>query len=180
MLTRLLIAALVLAVANALVLGVRAWWAFPVRVGSESMQPALAAGDRLIVMRRVGLDDLERGDIVVVALASTAEGPRPATGDDRVARLVVKRVVGLPGETIQGAEQVVAVSRTDPLREPWARWGQDDSRFGPLELAADEVYVLGDTRDRSEDSRRFGAVPAAALRGRAALRVWPPSDWGRP
>jgi signal peptidase I len=180
-LARLLIAALVLALANGVVFAVRATWLYPVRIGSESMQPALERGDRLLVNRRVEIDDLRRGDIVVVALTATGEGNRPVSGDDQSDdRLIVKRVIGLPGERIQGAEQVIAAGRTTRLREPWANWGPDDSSFGPVEIAEDEVYVLGDSRARSDDSRDFGAVPEVALRGRAVHRVWPVGRWGEP
>jgi signal peptidase I len=132
------------------------------RVGSGSMAPTVAAGDLLVVER--GAAAVSRRDVVVV--------PHPDTGV-----LLVKRVVAVGGDQV-GLEDGVLVVDGEPVCEPSidpAR--QDGVWFGPVAVPAGEVFLMGDDRADSIDSRDFGSVPAVDVEGRVRLRAWP--DPGR-
>jgi signal peptidase I len=91
------------------------------------------------------------------------------TGGDTL----VKRVVALPGEVVEGREGRVFVDGRE-LREPYLAREEVTSAFGPERVPQDHLWVLGDSRRNSVDSRTFGPVPVDDLEGRAVLRVWPP------
>jgi len=155
------------------------------RLPSRSMEPALLEGD-FITWSRLGADDrasqFRRGEVVVFL------GPTDS------AQQYMKRVVGLPGDTIAMTNSVVAVNGR-VLNEPYAaktdsidpvadeyRWqrafvvgaaAHDTARYvpsrdnwGPLVVPRDRYFVLGDRRDESLDSRYFGFVPASQILGR--------------
>lgn len=129
-----------------------------VAVRSASMEPTLHDGDRLLL--RHGHDDLRRGEIV-------------ALSDPQGAGLLVKRVVAVGGDSlaIEDGVLVVAGSRAD---EPWADPRDLDGVYlGPLAVPVGQVFVLGDHRGGSVDSRTFGAVPDASVAGRIVARLWP-------
>lgn len=140
---------------------VRTHVAGPVRIASTSMEPTLAAGDVVLVDRRpVDADDLERGDLV------TFRDPR--NGDE-----TLKRVVGLPGERISVVDSVLHVDGA-PVTEPYRVDPDDEGMFNAqVVVPADAVYVLGDNRIVSVDSRDFGPVPETSLDGRVLTRLWP-------
>lgn len=130
-------------------------------VRGSSMEPCLHDGDRLVVDRvAYSLAEVRRGDVVVLRY------PRDPGID------FVKRVVGLPGDRIQlrGGELLVDGQRCEDhgcIR--------DHADFGPLVVPAGQYFVLGDNRPVSCDSRDFGLVPAALLKGRVRARFWPVS-----
>lgn len=128
------------------------------RVGSDSMSPTIAAGDLVLVARGGGA--VERGDVVVV--------DHPETG-----ALLVKRAVALGGDRL-AIEDGVLVVDGEPVCEP----GIDPARldgvwFGPVTVARGEVFLLGDDRASSIDSRTFGTVPEDEVTGRVGGRLWP-------
>ena len=128
------------------------------RVDSGSMAPTLSTGDLLLVRRGAG--PVDRRDVVVV--------PRPGAGT-----LLVKRVVAIGGDRV-GLEDGVLVVDGAPVCEPAvdpAR--QDGVWFGPVTVPEGDVFLLGDDRGDSVDSRDFGSVPAAEVEGLVQLRVWP-------
>lgn len=134
------------------------------RVAGGSMCPALAPGDRIVVLP-VRCERLRRGDVVVV------RDPRDP------ARETVKRVVGLPGEqiTLSGDRFEIADVLYD---EPYARRNprrQRGSQSAAWRVPPRHVVVLGDNRDHSTDSRAYGPVPQAFLVGRVAARLFPPA-----
>jgi signal peptidase I len=93
----------------------------------------------------------------------------------------IKRVVGLPGETVQAFDGQVLICRAPrvacrPLREPYARSFTDD--FGPVTVPRDAYFVLGDNRVSSEDSRVWGMLPKHNVIGTAFVRYWPPHRFG--
>ena len=146
-------------------------WAFvaePFRIDSASMLPTLQAGDQVLVDKRAYRDVLpRRGDLVVFHA--------PRTGD-----VTLKRAVGLPGDTI-AIEDGVLVVNGRRQKEPYADPDAIDSvYFGPARVPADAVFVLGDNRANSIDSRAFGAVSHRDLMGRVRVRLWPPARWGDP
>lgn len=128
-------------------------------VFGQSMEPNLSPFQRLIVDKlSYRLHTPQRNDIVVVDLPQL---------DD----MLVKRVVGLPGETIAVRQGLVYVNGA-PLLEPFAH-DVDGATMAAVTVAADEYFVLGDNRDDSNDSRYFGPVPAQRIVGRVWLRYWP-------
>jgi signal peptidase I len=168
-------------------------------VPSPSMETTVLTGDRLLVNKFVYAPRapalapllparaIRRGDIVIFRYP---EDPR---------RDFIKRVVGLPGETVAIQDRSVSIDGR-PLEEPWAFhsddriWPDDPSvpedRRRRDQLPAERVpegsyFVLGDNRDDSRDSREWGPVPAGNIRGRALVVYWslpprasdPPTGW---
>lgn len=169
----------VVAVANIAVFAVERWVALPLRVPSASMEPALRDGDRILVRhgsdsQRALADRVDRGDVLVFR---SPEVGRP---------LVVKRVIGLPGESIEAVDGLIAIDNETTLVERWLpeserELGTPGARSVDIELtslADDEVYVLGDNRDHSIDSRQFGPIELNDVVGTVATRFWPPRRFG--
>lgn len=180
----LLLTAVVLAVA------LRATVAEAFRIPSSSMEPQLEIGDRVVVSRlSYRLHDVRRGDIVVFDCPDLAgcEPESPAGLPVRVVRTVlealllreprpeayIKRVIALPGETVEGRAAAVFVNGRR-LVEPYLPPGTVTSSFGPELVEEDHLWVMGDNRSNSSDSRAFGQVPIGTVTGRALFRVWPP------
>jgi signal peptidase I len=157
-----------LALLVAALLLVRAHVAEPFRIPSDSMAPTLVAGDHVLVDKRAYRDAApRRGDLVVFRA--------PRTGE-----VLLKRVVAVGGDTVGIEDGVLVVDGRRP-REPYADPEAIDSvYFGPVRVRAGTVFVLGDNRADSEDSRDFGAVPARDVIGRVQARIWPPARWGSP
>lgn len=151
----------------------------PVQVTSESMTPTLRPDDRVLVLRAPFSGDVHRGDVVVVdgtawerRQPSAAEGPPRASLEGE---WLVKRAVALSGDSV-ALEDGSLVVNGSPVDEPWVDLESvDGTYFGPVTVPQGEVFVLGDDRDRSVDSRTLGPVPLDAVRGRVLTRWWP---WG--
>jgi signal peptidase I len=138
----------------------------PFRIPSESMVPTLRPGDQVLV-NKLGSASPGRGDLIAFHA--------PRTGE-----ILLKRVVAVGGDTV-GLEDGVLVVDGRRIREPYADPKAIDSvYFGPVKVRPATVFVLGDNRANSEDSREFGAVPTDRIIGRAVARVWPPGRWGAP
>ncbi len=138
-------------------------------VEGPSMQPNFATGQFVIVSRlNFMLGEPERGDIVVFHYPGNPE-------ED-----YIKRVIGVPGDTIEMRDQQVYING-EPIDEPYinepCNRASCPDRVYPT-LGADEYFVMGDNRNHSSDSRRFGAVGREYLVGEALVRYWPPSEWG--
>jgi signal peptidase I len=134
----------------------------PMRVSSDSMKPTYSTDDEILVQKfGAHVREPARGDIVVVR--------SPVSGD-----LVVKRVAALGGQTVGIADGVLRVDgHTVP--EPYIdRAEVGGTYFGPIRVPAGTVFLLGDQRFGSVDSRTFGPVPVDSMVGRVMLRVWPP------
>jgi signal peptidase I len=129
----------------------------PLRVTSRSMSPTLGTGDQVLVDKLTGRwRPPAVGDVVVF---------RDPVGD----ALVVKRVVALAGQTV-GIEDGELVVDSVVRREPQVDVSRIDSTyFGPVTVPPDAVFVLGDNRAESIDSRTFGAIPVGDLVGRVIL-----------
>jgi signal peptidase I len=146
-------------------------------IPSLSMYPTLQVGDRIIVNKlSYDLHGVHRGDVIVFR--------RPALEDQQYADLV-KRVIGLPGETISSHGCSVYIDGKK-LSEPWLPKGPDSCTTalpddahpqfnlpGPVKIPAGDYYVMGDNRTDSEDSRFFGPIPKSLIVGRAVAVVWP-------
>ena len=148
----------------ALIVIVKLFVAEPFRIPSQSMEPTLRPGDQTLVNKLSG-DSPDRGDLVAFHA--------PRTGE-----ILLKRVVAVGGDTV-GLEDGVLVVDGRRVREPYADPDAIDSvYFGPVKVRPGTIFVMGDNRANSDDSRDFGAVPTDRIIGRAVARVWPPSRWG--
>ena len=125
----------------------------PVKVEGEAMAPALNHGDRIIIERRP--HKLERGDIVLFLYP-----------DDPV-RSYIKRIVGLPNETLDIREGKVFING-QPLLEPYIDPDLDQSHrsLDEIKLDADSYFVIGDNRDNSSDSRIWGPLHRKFIYGK--------------
>jgi signal peptidase I len=140
-------------------------------VPSGSMLPTLQIGDRMMVDKVPGLaHDIHRGDIVVF---------HRAPGDtDTQYPILVKRVIGLPGETISSNGDTIYINGR-AIAEPWLAAMNTtttcpQSAFGipSTHIPIGQYYVMGDCRNDSSDSRVWGTVPVANIIGRVFLVFW--------
>lgn len=161
-------------------------------IAGDSMSPALRRRDRVLVDKRhAGATEPQRGDVVVFRAPGSRE------------RIYVKRVVGLPGETVKMDEQGRVVIEGAPveyrkLDQKPAGWTGDEvveEAFGDVryrvQLAADgaeamelqvppeHVFLLGDNRGKSRDSRHFGVVPVGDVKGPVTFIYAPVGSWSR-
>jgi signal peptidase I len=150
------------------VLALRLFVAEPFGIPSSSMEPTLEPGDSVLVDKLAYRDATpRRGDLVVFH--------QPGTGD-----VMLKRAVAVAGDSVGIEDGVLVVNGRRPV-EPYANPRAIDSvYFGPVKVRPGTVFVLGDNRADSVDSRAFGAVPASDLIGRVLERIWPPGRWGSP
>lgn len=139
-------------------------------IPSESMAPTLEKNDRVLVNKlSYRLHDVNRGDIVVF---KAPEGQETAGVED-----LVKRVVGLPGETVEGRDGAIYIDG-NLLEEPYLSDGTASQDFEPETVPPDHFFVLGDNRQNSKDSTYFGAIAGSAIVGRVFVKIWPPGKVG--
>jgi len=135
------------------------------RIEGPSMQPNLWEGQFLIVNRLAyRTAEIQRGDIVVL------NHPTAARHD------LIKRVVGLPGEHLELIRGQVWIDG-QPIDEPYV---QEPSLYSQaaVTIPSDHVFVMGDNRNNSNDSRRWGSLSIRSIVGKAVFCYWPPSQWG--
>lgn len=146
-------------------------------IPSLSMAPTLKVNDRVLVNKlSYDLHDVNRGDVVVF------ESP---PNDGSVTKDLIKRVIGLPGETIEARDGHIVINGR-VLDEPYL--DTDIETRGPVchtqslpgcvgsdkvVVPEDAYFVMGDNRANSRDSRFVGAIPGSLIIGRAFIRVWP-------
>jgi signal peptidase I len=135
-------------------------------IPSESMDPTLKIGDRVLVNKlSYRLHDMHRGDIIVFL--------RPQIGSDTEIKDLIKRVVALPGETVESDEQGRVHIDGRVLDEPYLPPGTTTTNLPRQVVPPDHYWVMGDNRNNSRDSRVFGAIGKKLVVGRAFVRVWP-------
>lgn len=146
-------------------------------IDGPSMQTTLLPRERVLVNKMsYRLHDVNRGDVVVF---DRVQGDKH---DD-----LIKRVIGLPGETIEVRSCVVYVDGRlleEPYLDP-VQVAQTDLRqrcgdyvdMDPVTIPDDHVFVMGDNRVQSFDSRAFDAIEVDKIRGRAFVAIWPTSAW---
>jgi signal peptidase I len=150
---------------------VRAFLFQPFYIPSESMVPTLQVGDKVLVNQMsYRLHGIRRGDIVVF---NAPESERTPEVQD-----FVKRVIALPGETIQGKAGDGVYINGRKLEEPYLPEGTIQKDFGPVTVPAGQIFVMGDNRPESKDSTVFGPIPESSVVGRVFLRYWPPGRAG--
>jgi signal peptidase I len=153
-----------------LAFGIRTFVAEARFIPSKSMEPTLLVEDRLIVDKvSYHFRDPQRGDIVV--FMPPEESSEICTGKAQpVKDAYIKRVIGLPGETVRVQEGLVYVNDR-PIPENYNR--PPSYQWGPKTIPPNSYMVLGDNRDNSCDSHSWGFVPRENIIGRAVVRFWP-------
>jgi signal peptidase I len=163
-----------LVVAVILALFVRTWVFQAFKIPTGSMEPNLLVGDHLIV-NKMRFMPIKRGDVVVFKFPKDPE------------RDFIKRVIGLPGDKIELHKKKVYVNG-QPIEEPYAHFMEppssdgtvhtDDLReeYGPVNVPADQYFMMGDNRDNSEDSRYWGFLPKSYVKGNAEFLYFSVDD----
>jgi signal peptidase I len=171
-------------IAVTLALFVRTWVVQAFKIPTGSMENNLLIGDHLLVNKFVfgpaptalerailPVDEIERGDIVVFKYP------------DQPDRDFIKRVIGLPGETLELRNKKVYING-NPLDEPYVHFLEASQgasevtsfdvreRYGPVTVPPDQYFVMGDNRDNSQDSRYWGYLPRHYVKGKALMIYW--------
>ncbi len=133
-------------------------------IPSESMVPTLEVGDRVLVNKFIyRFTEPDRGDIVVF---------------EREGQDLIKRVVALPGDRISVRDGTLYVNGETRNEDYLNQEFPDLSSFGPVTVPEGRVFVMGDNRANSRDSRFIGPIPEEDIQGEAFLRFWPPGRIG--
>jgi len=159
-------------------------------IPSESMEPTLNVGDRVLVNKVVyHFHAPRRGDIIVFSdphptvethrnplsafLHWLTEGLGVSTSPDKD---FIKRVIGLPGEVVEMHRCIVYING-QPLSEPYLKGLTfNNCEYPPRKVDPNSLFVMGDNRDDSNDSRfQLGLIPYEKVIGRAFITIWPPS-----
>jgi signal peptidase I len=156
-----------LLIALALALVVIVFLYQPVRVEGVSMLPRIHDQERLFVNKFIyRIRPIERGDVIVFWFPLDPH------------RSFIKRVIGLPGETVEIRQGKVYVNSA-PLDEKYVpKIFESNDNAPPITVGVGHYYVLGDHRSSSNDSRSWGLVPQQDIYGKAALRYWPIEKFG--
>ncbi len=170
-------------IAVILALFIRTWVVQAFKIPTGSMENNLLVGDHLLVNKfayaptltalertLLPIRQVHRGDVIVFKY--------PVEPD----RDFIKRVIGLPGETLEVKRKVVYINGK-PLTEPYVHFirplspegaesldVRDD--FGPVTVPPDQYFMMGDNRDNSQDSRFWGFMPADYIKGKALMIYW--------
>jgi signal peptidase I len=143
-------------------------------IPSGSMEPTLQIGDRIIVSKlSYHLHSVHRGDIIVFH-APAAEAK--ACADPNVKDLV-KRVIGLPGETISSTSNTITINGK-AIAQPWFPPTLLGNPITTTHIPANAYFVMGDNRTNSCDSRMWGTLPGSEIIGHVIFRIWPLSQIG--
>jgi signal peptidase I len=147
------------------------------KIPSGSMEPNLLIGDHLLVNKYVSAPTLTRAEATLLPIATIQRGDVIVFKHPKMPeRDLIKRTLGLPGETIELRERRLYVNGA-PLDEPYVHFmykdaadlGPSDVRrnFGPITVPAGHYFMMGDNRDNSEDSRFWGLLPHEYVKGKA-------------
>lgn len=162
-------------------------------IPSASMEPTLREGDRVLVEKlgyRFGEPD--RGDVIVFERdLGFVPSPRDRESlwedvSDAFKSLFgfptgtsqdfIKRVIAIEGDEVKGRKGRVFVNG-DPLEEAYLSEGVETASFGPVAVPSGHIFVMGDNRNNSDDSRNFGPVRVGKVIGHAFVLIWPPADF---
>lgn len=136
-------------------------------IPSESMVPTFQVGDRLLVeklTRKVG--EFHRGEIIVF-------DPPPASGLNEP---LIKRIIGLPGDVIRVQNGIVYLNGV--AQDEAYTLEKAKQNFGPYTVPANDLFVMGDNRNNSFDSRYWGSVPQTMVIGKAFFKFYPLQEIG--
>jgi signal peptidase I len=147
---------------------IQAFW-----IPSPSMEPTLDVGDRVLVNKlSYRFHDVNRGDVVVFE-----RPPGASTGQNGEVKDLIKRVIALGGDTIEAKEGNVYVNG-EQIDEDYLEPGTPTDNLPLTTIPEGQLFVMGDNRTNSEDSRIFGPIDEDAIVGRAFIRVLPITDIG--
>lgn len=164
---------------------IQAFW-----IPSSSMEDTLQVNDRVLVYKlayRIG--DVDRGHVIVFddprgpaedgesIFAAARRNVAEAVGLSTPRSEFIKRAIGLPGETVEVRENSVLVDGV-PVDEPYLKAGSVMADFDAVTVGPGELFVMGDNRNASQDSRFFGTISADTVVGRGFVIIWPLSRWG--
>ncbi len=161
-----------LLIAGAIVLLLKAYVFQLSTVKHRSMQPTLYENEWLFINKIVyEFGDPKRGDVIILK--------DPSEDDSRKEHLV-KRVIGMPGDTLEIRNGQLYVNGELKV-EPYTDAKIEDGDFGPFTVSANHYFVMGDNRhlNGSKDSRAFGEVPRSMIEGRGDLILWPITRWAK-
>jgi signal peptidase I len=189
--------AVIVALALGLALAIQAWVVKPYQIPSESMEPTLDVGQRVLVNRFLyHFQDPEIGDVVVFHPPSGADvgqecgvpGGRPKAGEpcptptpERSDQNFIKRIVAGPGDTLAVKEGHPVVNGVEQKDEPFINpcgGGEQCNMPKEITIPPDHYFMMGDNRGASDDSRFWGPVPRDWIIGEAFATYWPPNRIG--
>ncbi len=134
------------------------------QVEQYSMEPTLLPHDRVLVNKFLYRFRLpQRGDVIVLKYPLNPQ------------RNYIKRIIGLPGETVDIKDGKLSING-QLVREPYLH-GTPQGNYGPFTVPRDSVFVMGDNRNNSEDSRSFGPLKKDLIVGQAVFIYWPPTHF---
>ncbi len=134
-------------------------------IPSDSMVPTLVVGDRVLVNKlSYRAHEPNRFDRVVFLA--------PKGTETALIKDLVKRVVALPGETIEGRDGRILINGA-VIEEPFLPAGIQSRTFGPVKVPPKSYFMLGDNRPFSKDSTYFGPIEGKTFVGRVFVRIWP-------
>jgi signal peptidase I len=155
----------ILLVAVLAAVGLRTFVVQPFFIPSGSMEPTLLVNDKVLVNKlSYDFHPVHRGDVIV--FKKPPDDFSPGIKD------LIKRVIGLPGETISAQGGSVYING-QKLNERWLPKGVTTANFAPVHIPAGEYFVMGDNRGDSADSRVIGPISKNLIVGRAFMVVWP-------
>lgn len=160
------------AIAIAIAVVIRLFVAEPRFIPSNSMDPTLHIGDRLLIEKvSYRFHPPHHGDIVVFEPPPQLQaiGYRPE-------QAFIKRVMGLPGDSL-AVHQGQLYRNDQPLNEPYIL-ASPAYEMNPVTVPNNSLFVMGDNRNDSNDSHIWGFLPVDNVIGHATLRFWPPDSWG--
>ncbi len=189
-----------MALALGLALGIQAWIVKPYQIPSQSMEPTLIVGQRVLVNRFIyHFESPSIGDIVVFHPPTGADSgsecgitvkgrqpievgepcPRPTKSES--SQNFIKRIVAGPGDTVSIREGHPVVNGVEKKSEPYTNPCSDGAACNlpkPITVPPDYYFMMGDNRGASDDSRFWGPIPRSWIIGKAFATYWPPDRIG--
>lgn len=163
----------IIAIALFLALLIRAFIAEPRYIPSDSMLPTLEVGDRLVVEKiSYHFHPPIKGDIVVFDPPQQLQVQGYAKN-----QAFIKRVIGTPGQTVEINQGKVYINN-QPLKENYIA-EPPNYQMDAVKVPEDQLFVMGDNRNNSNDSHVWGFLPKQNIIGHANWRFWPPSRIGK-
>ncbi len=183
----------IVVLAIGLALAIQAWLVKPYKIPSESMEPTLDVGQRVLVNRFIyDFKDPQIGDVVVFHPPAGAEEPSgaqcgvskgldqpcPKPTAARSGETFIKRIVAGPGDTVSIKEGHPVVNGVEQTDEPYINPCQSCTLPKRIVIPPGHYFMMGDNRGASDDSREWGPVPEDWIIGEAFFTYWPPDRIG--